>query len=99
MDDSEQFVADDESAGPKKSFWAHLNDLRTALVRSCIAIGVALIACLLLSDKLIAILEYPLTRIDMFEAPTPTVTFQIGSSKLGPYPVSRDQFSGLPPGE
>jgi sec-independent protein translocase protein TatC len=99
MDDSEQFVTEEESVGPRKSFWAHLNDLRTALVRSCIAIGVALIACLLLSDKLIAILEYPLSRMEMFEKPQPTVSFQIGSTKLGPYPVSREQFAGLPPGE
>ncbi|MDB6168359.1 MAG: Sec-independent protein translocase, TatC subunit [Verrucomicrobia bacterium] len=98
MAESEEFIPEEEAVGPKKSFWAHLNDLRTALVRSCIAIGVALIVCLLFSERLIAILEYPLARIDMFEAPQPTVSFQVGATKLGPYPVTRDQFPGLPPG-
>jgi sec-independent protein translocase protein TatC len=99
MNDDEEFIPEAEAATPKKSFWAHLNDLRTALVRSAIAIGVALVACLLLSPQLVKILEYPLTRMNMFEAPQPTVSFQIGENKLGPYPVTREQFAGLPPGE
>ena len=99
MSDPEEFLPEEEAPGPKKSFWAHLNDLRTALLRSAVAIGIALVLCLLVSDKLIAILEYPLNRIGMFEKPKPTVSFQIGATKLGPYVVTREQFSGLPPGE
>lgn len=98
MDESPEFLPDAEAATPKKSFWAHLNDLRTALVRSAIAIGLAVVVCLLLSDRLVAILEYPLTRIDQFESPRPTVSFQVGSTQLGPYPVTPEQFAGLPPG-
>ncbi len=99
MDDNEQFILEEEAATPKKSFWAHLNDLRTALVRSAIAIGLALVICLLLSPQLVKILEYPLTRIDMFEAPRPTVSFQVGEARFGPYPVTAEQFPGLPSGE
>ena len=99
MDENEEFILEDDAPGPKKSFWAHLNDLRTALLRSAIAIGIALVLCLLLSEKLISLLEYPLTRMDMFEAAQPTVSFQIGDTKLGPYTVTREQFAGLPPGE
>ncbi len=88
----------DEEPGARKSFWGHLNDLRQAIIRSAIAIGIALIACLLMADKIVALLEYPLKHIDMFEKPKPTVSFQIGSTQFGPYVVSRDQFAGLPPG-
>jgi len=98
MNDDQEFLPESE-AGPKKSFWAHLNDLRTALVRSSIAIGIALVVCLLVSPQLVQILEYPLSRVDMFEKPKPTVTFQIGDNQLGPYVVTRDQFPGLPPGD
>jgi sec-independent protein translocase protein TatC len=35
----------------------------------------------------------------MFETPRPTVTIQIGDTKLGPFQVTREQFPGLPPGE
>lgn len=98
MNDDEGFLPESET-GPKKSFWAHLTDLRTALVRSAIAIGIALVVCLLLSPQLVQILEYPLSRVDMFEKPKPTVTFQIGDNQLGPYVVTREQFPGLPPGD
>jgi len=99
MEENQEFILEEEATTPKKSFWAHLNDLRTALVRSAIAIGIAVVACLLLSDKLIWILEYPLTRIDMFESPKATVSFQVGSTRLGPYVVTPEEFPGLKPGE
>lgn len=82
-----------------KSFLEHLEELRQALLRSLIAVGVALVLCLLFVDKLVGIVEYPLRNIDLFEKPKPTVSFEIGSTRLGPYAVTREQFSGLPPGE
>jgi len=93
-------MSDDSTAsGPHKSFWAHFEDLRRAIIRSAIAVGIALMICLPLAPKLIRVLEYPLQRIEMFEKPRPTVSFQIGSTVLGPYVVSREQFAGLPVGE
>ncbi|MES1167019.1 MAG: twin-arginine translocase subunit TatC [Pseudomonadota bacterium] len=82
-----------------KSFWGHLDDLRSALIRSAMAIGVALVLCIFFAHRIVEILEYPLRHIDMFEKPKPTVSFKIGGTKLGPYVVSRDQFPGLPPGD
>jgi sec-independent protein translocase protein TatC len=89
----------EESGGPRQSFWTHLEELRKAIIRSCIAIGLALVVCLTFTHKLVAILEYPLRRIDLFEKPHPTVTFKIGDKQLGPYTVTREQFPGLPEGE
>jgi sec-independent protein translocase protein TatC len=91
--------AEAEEPGPKKSFWGHLADLRTALIRSVIAIGIALIVCLFLSPWIVGVLEYPLSRMHMFETARPTVTIQIGDTKLGPFQVTREQFPGLPPGD
>jgi sec-independent protein translocase protein TatC len=88
-----------EDTGPKKSFWGHLGDLRTALIRSVTAIGIALVVCLFLSPWIVGVLEYPIRRLHMFEAPRPTVTLVIGDTRLGPFPVTREQFPGLPPGE
>ena len=42
-----------DDLGEKKSFWDHLNDLRKVIVRSAIAIGLALVVCLLLVSKLV----------------------------------------------
>jgi sec-independent protein translocase protein TatC len=91
--------AEVEDAGPKKSFWGHLGDLRTALIRSVIAIGISLVVCLLGSAWIVRVLMEPMRRMHMFERPRPTVTLQIGDTKLGPYVVTRDQFPGLPPGD
>ncbi len=98
-DDVPEANAEIDDGGHRKSFWGHLADLRTALVRSGIAICVALVACLFLSPWLVKVLEEPLRHIHMFEKPKPTVTLEIGSAKLGPYEVTREQFPGLPPGD
>jgi sec-independent protein translocase protein TatC len=91
--------SDSTDSSHKKSFWEHFEDLRKAIIRSAIAVGLALVVCLMFADKLVKVLEYPLQRMDRFEKPRPTVSFQIGSTKLGPYVVSREQFAGLPVGE
>jgi sec-independent protein translocase protein TatC len=83
---------DSSATGDRKTFWAHLDDLRKALIRSAISVCVALVLCLLVSDKLMQVLEYPLRKMDMFEKPKPSVTFQIGDTKLGPYTIAPDQF-------
>lgn len=97
---SQPSLDDDESpaSGDRKTFWAHLDDLRKALIRSTIAVSIALVLCLFISDKLMNILEYPIRHMNMFEKPKPTVTFQIGDAKMGPYTVTPEQFKGLPEG-
>ncbi len=92
-------AAEVEDTGPKKSFWGHLNDLRNALIRSAIAIGIALVVCLFASPWIVAVLMGPLRHMHIFEKPKPTVTLQIGDSKIGPFEVTREQFPGLPPGD
>ena len=89
----------EDNGGPRQSFWSHLEDLRKALIRSCIAIGLALVLCMMFTNQLVAILVYPLRRIDLFEKPKPTVTFQIGETKFGPFPVTKEQFPALPTGD
>lgn len=92
-------MPDTEDLGTKKSFWDHLRDLRTALLRSAIAIGLALVVCLLIADKLVLILEHPLQRISAFQEPRPTVAFKFGATQLGPFDVTAEQFAGLPAGD
>jgi len=89
----------DDSKTMRKSFWGHLEDLRTALIRCVTVVGIALIVCLLFVNKITWALEYPLRHMHLFLKPNPTVTLQIGSARLGPFPVSREQFAGLPAGE
>ena len=99
--DHPEFAPEDETddGGARKSFMEHLQDLRGALVRSVIAIGAALILCLFLDARLVSLLMEPLNRMHMFEKAVPTVSLQIGATTLGPFPVTREQFPALPPGD
>lgn len=89
---------DGSEGGPRKPFLAHLEDLRRALIRCLIAIGLGLVLCLFLDKYLATILEYPMRHMTMFGRPVPTITFELGTMRLGPYDVSRKDFPGLPAG-
>jgi sec-independent protein translocase protein TatC len=98
-EDLELVPVEEEEGGPRKSFLEHLEDLRKALLKCAAVIVVALVLCLFLDTKLADILEYPIRRMQLLEKPRPTVTFSLGSVRLGPYEVSRDDFPGLPAGD
>ena len=85
--------------GPRKPFLEHLEDLRRALLKCVGVIFVALVVCLLLVNRIASVLEYPIRRMHLLDKPQPTVTFEIGSVRFGPYDISRDQFVALPPGD
>ncbi len=86
---------EDRDPGPRKTFWEHVEDLRKVLVKSAIAIGVALVVCLLLDKHLVRILEWPLRNMDMYFQPKPTLTLQLGATRFGPFEVSAEDFPGL----
>ncbi len=99
MNPVEEYPDEDETShGARKSIWDHLEDLRQVLIRCALVVGIALIGCLMITDRLMWVVEYPLRHLQMFEQPRPTVSFELGEARLGPFPVSRQQFEGLPPG-
>jgi sec-independent protein translocase protein TatC len=98
-EDLEVLPAEEDEGGPRKPFLEHLEDLRKALLKCAAVIAVALVLCLFLDTRLAEIIEYPIRRMQLLEKPRPTVTFAIGSVRLGPYEVSRDDFPGLPSGD
>ena len=53
---------EEEGGGPIKSFLEHLEDLRWMLVKSVVAIVVAMLLCLIGGNKLVAILMWPLNH-------------------------------------
>jgi len=86
----------DIEGGPVKSFLEHLEDLRWVLIKSIVALGVAVLICLVACDKVVGILEYPLTRASVhYPKTTQVVTFMFGSNRLGVFklpPVERKAF-------
>lgn len=89
----------DDDLGAHKSFWAHLDDLRTVMWRSAIVLCVALVICFPLTSRLVSILEYPLRHMDILEKEKPTIAFQIGETKMGPYKVAENEFHELTGGD
>jgi sec-independent protein translocase protein TatC len=98
MADPEFSPAADDDDGIRKSFWEHLGDLRTAVMRSAMALVAALIICLCFAHRITQFLEYPIARMHMFEQDHPTVSLQFGDKKFGPFAVDRKDFPALPPG-
>jgi sec-independent protein translocase protein TatC len=73
----------EEEGGPVKSFLEHLEDLRWVLIKSGVAAGVAMLACLLGGPYVVGILEWPLHRAPMLHAAkTQTVRVVIGTNQL-----------------
>jgi sec-independent protein translocase protein TatC len=99
VDSLKEIPQESAEGGPRKSFFEHLEDLRLALLKCVVVIFVALVICLFTVDKIALVLEYPIRRMHLLDKPQPTVTFQLGSTRFGPYEVTREQFAGLPPGE
>ena len=83
MSDADPEFAAEDDGGAKKSFWEHLKDLRSALVRSAIAIGAALVICLLLDQQLVAILKFPLQRMEMFSEAARDGDLRVGEKRPG----------------
>jgi len=88
---------EEEEGGPVKSFLEHLEDLRWVLIKSGVAGGVAMLACLLGGNFVIRVLEWPLTR-----APVPhpskaqTVRVVFGTNQLGVlYPKPNEPLASL----
>lgn len=87
--------APEPEPGLRKSFWEHVEDLRKAIIRSMTAIFIALVLCLLMADKLVSVLLYPLSQLDFLEKPKPTVAFKVGDRQFGPYIVPKDFYAVL----
>lgn len=89
-DDPEQdrLEGDEEEGGPVKTFLDHLEDLRWVLVKSCVAIAIAMLVCLIAGDKLVWILKRPLENAFVYNPGTNRfATVLIGTNKLGVFGV------------
>jgi sec-independent protein translocase protein TatC len=73
----------EEEGGPVKSFLEHLEDLRWVLIKSGVAAGVAMLACLLAGNYVIRVLEWPLRKAPVRHAAgTQRVRVVLGTNQL-----------------
>lgn len=97
MDDSPEELEPVEDDGEiRKGFREHLEDLRWVLVRCAIAVAVAMTVCLVFGDRLVAVLEWPLQRLELFQPKgEPTVSLLMGNGTVGTFTLrDGETFAG-----
>src|SRR5580692_5249736 len=60
--DYETESPEEAEGGPVKSFLEHLEDFRWVLIKSVVALGLAMLVCLLGANYVVAILKWPLSH-------------------------------------
>jgi sec-independent protein translocase protein TatC len=77
---------EEEEGGPVKSFLEHLEDLRWTLIKSCVAIFIGVIICLLAGNRVVEILLRPLRKAKIdYPGTNQVVTVSFGTNVLGSY--------------
>lgn len=64
--DQETEHSDEAEGGPVKSFLEHLEDFRWVIIKSIVALGLAMLVCLFGANYVIAILKWPLYHNPVF---------------------------------
>ena len=84
----------EEGGGPVKSFLEHLEDLRWLLVKSGAALLVSLIVCLYATDRIVAILKWPLKQSALVRVKSGStkVIVQLGTNTLASFDTMTNQL-------
>ncbi len=88
--------SEDDEGGPVKSFLEHLEDLRWVLIKSVVALGVAILICLIGGDYVVRILKYPLEQTKVsYPGHNHVVTVLFGTNRLGVFPLTPELEGSL----
>src|SRR5436190_12733611 len=80
---------EEEEGGPVKSFLEHLEDLRWVLIKSLVALSVAVLLCLIAGDHVVMILKRPLTHAKIsYPGTNQILTALFGTNRLGVFPLA-----------
>lgn len=89
-------LEEEGEGGPIKSFLEHLEDLRWVLIKSAVAVTVAMLVCLIACDKVIKILELPLKRAHIKSVHKGrSLTIHLGSNVLGTFNLETNRIGGF----
>jgi sec-independent protein translocase protein TatC len=90
--DHENEPADQIEGGPVKSFLDHLEDFRWVLIKSAVALGLAMLICLLSANHVVQIIKWPLTRAPRYYSDANQVALvSFGTNQLGRFQISSAQ--------
>jgi sec-independent protein translocase protein TatC len=77
-----------DEGGPVKSFLEHLEDLRWMLIKSCSAVAVGMLLCLIGADYVVGIIKWPLVKADELRASddkSQSICFFVGTNVWGTF--------------
>ncbi len=87
---------EEEEGGPVKSFLEHLEDLRWVLIKSVVALGVAILVCLIAGNDVVRILKRPLNHAKLpYSGTNQVVTVLFGTNRLGVFSLTSDEQAAL----
>ena len=91
-DAHEQENPDEAEGGPVKSFLEHLEDFRWVLVKSAVALAMAMLICLVGAAHVIQIIKWPLTRARIsYPGTNQIAVVSFGTNHLGNFQFSPEQ--------
>src|SRR5712691_7840145 len=87
---------EDEEGGPVKSFLEHLEDLRWVLIKSVVALGMAMLVCLIAGNQVVLILKRPLEKAKIsYPGTNQVLTLLFGTNQVGVFPLAPEQQAAL----
>src|SRR5258707_1253394 len=89
----------EEEGGPVKSFLEHLEDLRWVLIKSVVALGMAMLICLMAGNHVVLILKRPLDKAKIsYPGTNQVLTLLFGTNRFGFFPPPPEKKGALNPG-
>jgi len=86
----------DDGGGPVKSFLEHLEDFRWVLVKVSVALGLAMLICLVGANYVMEVIKWPLTQAPVsYPGTNQIVTVSFGTNRLGHFELSDTQQKTL----
>lgn len=93
-DTVEETLEDQEGGegGPVKSFLEHLEDLRWVIIKSVVALAIAMLLCLIGGNYVVEVLKRPLNKARLsYPGTNQIVTVLFGTNQLGVFPITADE--------
>jgi sec-independent protein translocase protein TatC len=87
---------DETEGGPVKSFLEHLEDFRWVLIKSAVALCLAMLLCLVAGNHVVQIIKWPLTRAKIHYPQTSQIAVvSFGTNHLGNFQLTPEQQKSL----
>lgn len=87
---------EEEEGGPVKTFLEHLEDLRWVLIKSVVALGVAMLLCLIGGNYVVEVLTRPLEHAQVsFPGTNKVATVRFGTNRIGVFQLTAEQEQAL----